>query len=71
MTKDQILETVNSQPWYYDNSICDDCEFEGDRNLKYVKRIEDDGICFCKKHWNMYQQAMKFDGYSVEQFEVQ
>lgn len=64
----RILEEINSQPWYFENDLCDDCLFHGDETRKLVKRIEDDGICFCEKHWKKHENNVRAGGYEVEPF---
>lgn len=64
----KILEKINAQPWYFEKALCDDCLGHGDRTKKQVKRIEDDGLCFCQKHWDNYKKSMAEAGFVVEPF---
>jgi predicted nucleic acid-binding Zn ribbon protein len=63
-----VLEKINSQPWYFKEGKCDDCLFHGDNTKKLVKRIEDDGLCFCEKHWANHRKVMLEGGVNVEPF---
>lgn len=68
--KSSTLAKINEQPWYSQGK-CDDCLCNKDHTIKLVKRIEDDGIAFCEKHWADYTKAMRENGEIVEPFHMQ
>lgn len=51
--------------------LCDDCVDKGDREEKTVKRIEGDGIAFCRHHWKLVVQSFRDAGEFCEPFDPQ